>query len=365
MFITDHEFDTRIARVRADLMEPRQIDLLLIYADDVFRPGGVRYLTNFDVYANYAMAMLSASGELALAFGMHHPVYLVRAKEVARANYLRGTKTPADLCQELLAERGARHPRIGMVGCSAMFQCMRADLDALLPDASFSDVSLDFERMRAVKSSAELMCLKRSRAIAAQIQQAAKALVRPGMTELQLIAEAGVAGRRAGADVLTREMIRFRVAGGKGALSRLRSASDRILQEGDIFAIEVAPEFEGYRSIVGRTYIVGSSTAEQRKQMTVVADIHDEVCASFETGLKISDIALEMERLLRKAGISDGQVFGHGIGIDIEEIPTLTTNDQTVVENGMSLAVKSLLPAPEMGAIFLADTIMVDSDGHT
>ncbi len=356
MFITDSEFEGRIVRVRCDLMKPRNIDLLLVYADDVFKPGNVRYLTNFDVYAMYAMVMLPSVGELSLTFGLHHSAYLVRAKEVARADYFRGTKAPASHCRELIDEKGISHPLIGLVGTREMFQCMRTDLDKLFPDASFHDITVDLERMREKKSKAEIACLKRSAIIAGQSLRALKAHLRVGSSEQQLIAEAGMAARHAGADVLTREMIRFRVASGDVAFRSLGPVTDRILSEGDTFAVEISPQFEGYRTVLGRTYVVGNSTLVESELSRHIGSIHHQICMSIKPGLRACEIALQAKGLFEKAGLADyvkGSI-GHGIGLDPEECPRLDLNDETLVEPGMALVVRSAAHG-----VFLADTILI------
>jgi Xaa-Pro aminopeptidase len=367
MMITDTEFDVRIAQVRCELMRPRNIDLLLLYADDVFQPGNVRYLTNFDLYANYAMVMLPSVGELSLTYGLHHSAYLVRVKEVARAGYLRGTKTPAGHCRELIDEMGISHPRIGLVGTREMFQCMRVEWDRLFPDASFQDVTADFEGIRWKKSSAEIACLRRSAIIAGRGLLALKAHLRTGISELKLIAEAGMAARHAGADVLTREMIGFRVASGEAVLRSPGPPTDRILREGEPFAVEISPQFEGYRTVLGRTFVVGDSTPEESERSIRIRSIHRRICGSIKPGLRACEIALQAKGLFEKAGLLDymGESVGHGIGLDPEESPGLDLNDQTVLVPGMALVVRSAAVRPGTGGVFWADTVVVGRDEPT
>src|ERR1700704_4950768 len=94
-------FRHRIDIVRQRLLAPLNLDLLLIYSDDPLKAGAVRYLTDFDVYAMYALAVVPPSGDVALAFGLHHSAYLIRVKEVADADYYLGTYMPGDLCSKL------------------------------------------------------------------------------------------------------------------------------------------------------------------------------------------------------------------------------------------------------------------------
>ncbi len=358
------EFDTRIERIRGDLMKPQGIDLLLVYADDIFRPGNVRYLTDFDVYAIYAMVVVPCVGEISLTFGFHHTAYLVRVKEVARAGYITPTKRPEDHCRELIEELGIDQPRIGLVGAREMLHSIRAGLDSELPGASFHDLTADFESIRRVKSAAEIACLRRSASIADQGLRALKEHLNAGNTELNVVKEGGLAARRAGADVLTREIVGFQVATGNAVLRSLGPATNRVLRKGDAFAVEVSPQFEGYRTVLGRTYAIGNTGPEEKELSSRVAFTHRRICESIVPGIGACDIARAAEDLLENAGLRKYvcRGLGHGVGLDPEESPRLDLNDSTVVEPGMALAVRTSVICPGVGGAFFADTVLVAED---
>ena len=97
-------YGKRTEKVRATVMAPLNLDMLIAYSDDIYNAGPVQFLTNFDVYAMYGLVAVPATGDVVLAFGMHHSAYLVRAAQVAHADYLLGTYRPGALCRQLLDE---------------------------------------------------------------------------------------------------------------------------------------------------------------------------------------------------------------------------------------------------------------------
>ena len=359
-----NEFDARIERVRRDLMEHRNIDVLLIYSDDLFRAGDVRYLTNFDAYANYGLVILPRAGELSLAVGFHHSAYLLRVKEVATAGYITTTKVPAKHCLELINELGMMSPRIGVVDSYGMFHSIRSDLERELSGATFHDLTADYERLRCKKSAAEMRCLQRSAHIADQTLGTIENYLQAGRTELKVVAEGGLAARRAGADVLTREIVCFLVASGDAMLRSLGPATSRTIREGDWFAVETCPSFEGYRAVTGRTYPIGGPGEKEQELHKQVSHVHQRICDLIKPGGRTSEIARKAEEILEKEGLLDYVVrsVGHGIGLDPEEPPGLDRDDLMTVEPGMALAVRTAVAQPEVGGAYFADTLLIGDD---
>ena len=138
-------FRHRINLVRQGVMAKHNLDLFLAYADDPNQAGAVRYLTDFDIYAMYALVVIFA-GDIALTFGLHHSAYLIRVKETADADYYLGTYQPGDLCCKLLAESGrpVAAPRVGVVGGEGMFRKIDTDLRKAFPDATFIPIDREF-----------------------------------------------------------------------------------------------------------------------------------------------------------------------------------------------------------------------------
>src|SRR5690606_7991640 len=140
----------RVEALRAGVMEPLGLDLLLAYADDPLFPGAVRYLTGFDVYAMYALVAVPRRGDVVLAFGLHHSAYLVRVKEAAVADHYVGARAPGAAVAELLAELPqGRKPRVGTIGRESMFALIDADLARVLAAAEIVSTDAAFREFAA------------------------------------------------------------------------------------------------------------------------------------------------------------------------------------------------------------------------
>jgi Xaa-Pro aminopeptidase len=361
-------FRQRIARLRQALLAPRGLDMLLAYADDTLDAGAVRYLTDFDVYAMYALVLVPRRGDVALAFGLHHSAYLVRVRDAAMADYFHGTYAPGELCRRLLAEmERTAAPRIGIVGGARMMRRIDADLRKHLPDAEFVAVDEPFWRLVAEADVADgaIDCLRRSAAIARQSLAAAAAAVGQRSAR-EIAAEIGFAARRFGADVLNREMVHIALAAGPPLPEQLGPAA-AAAQAKDALAIEVSPGYRGYRTLCGRTFLASAERAAHRARLDAAFEVHREICALVRPGLSAGGITDKARSILARAGsaLAPDAKLGHGIGLSLIAEPILRSGNPAEILPGAALAVRTRHAAGALGTIHLADTVLVTAaDGE-
>jgi Xaa-Pro aminopeptidase len=62
-------------------------------------------------------------------------------------------------------------------------------------------------------------------------------------------------------------------------------------------------------------------------------------------------------------GPNQVQFVGHGIGLEVDELPILTPRSELVLEPGMVLAVEPKFVFPGQGVVGLEDDWLVTSDG--
>lgn len=358
----------RIGRVRAEVMAPLELDLLLAYTDDPFDPGAVRYLTDFDTYAMYALAVVPRQGDVALAFGLHHSAYLVRVKDTAVADYFCGTYAPGTLCGALLAaasdgsEAGAR---IGLVGGRGMLHRIDGDLRRHLPGASLMDVDDTFWRSAygTDRDNAAVANLRRSAAMARDSLTAAAAYLNGRLTTRDIAAEIGLRARRRGADVLNREMVRTSFAVGRPLPDRLAPPGSRIAT--DVIAIAVSLAYRGARTVYGRTVLSPERSDPSLSQRLIEAEAaHREICALARAGKSADDFAGAATAVATRSGgvLAETADFGHATGLSQLEEPRLRHGRTTELIAGMTLAVRTRFRIGALGTAHLSDTVMITSE---
>ena len=117
--------------------------------------------------------------------------------------------------------------------------------------------------------------------------------------------------------------------------------TDRAIQTGDVVALDVGARVEGYWCDFDRNFAVGTAARE-------VAAVHERLWQATESGLaalrperKASGVWHAIRTALDDGG-SDNAIgrFGHGVGLDLTEPPSIHPHDHTVLREGMVIAIE-------------------------
>jgi Xaa-Pro aminopeptidase len=268
-------------------------------------------------------------------------------------------------------------------------------LASVLGDYTFADVSPLVLAQRMVKDPQEVEWIRGATHRFDLAHQAILRSVRPGLTEVELgsrIAEVLIReqteqvvfirrwddwlqpmGTVASGDNLARISGHAHTVTGVGLGPALPwGPSDRAMQPGDLVVVDNPLNYRGYHSDNTRTYVVGKASARQR---AVYADLHrvqDHALKRVRAGIPVNELFGETLDLVRELGYADsfqgygesqGQYLGHGVGLELDELPVLDAQTKIPLQVNMVLAIECKFIIPGFGAVFLEDTVVVREDG--
>lgn len=182
----------------------------------------------------------------------------------------------------------------------------------------------DFVRsLRAVKDASEVRAMKRAQAITDAAFEHIAGFMRIGMTEREVQLELEETMRRLGADDLAFSSIV--ASGGNGAAPHSIPGRKR-LEEGDMVVLDFGARKHGYCSDMTRTVCMGHASDVALRVYAAVRAANEAVEAMLRpgvTGAAAHDLA---EQVLAREGFAGkmGHGLGHGVGIDIHELPNLS-----------------------------------------
>lgn len=266
--------------------------------------------------------------------------------------------------------------------------------EQLFPRHDIRDVSPLIRRQRMVKSAYELEQLGRAAAILDQAHAEAPALLKPGITELELSAALEYRLRVLGHEGLIRvrnrdlEMFYGHVLSGVAGLAAAyidtpsggvgvsqafpQGPSLKRLAVGEPISIDLAACVNGYVVDMTRMYALGSLPAPAWEAWRLVEELYRIYQAEARPGVMPGALYHRLWDAVRTRGLQDYfmgrgadrvSFLGHGVGLELDEFPLLSARFPYPLEADVVLAFEPKFFLPHIGMIGLEDTGRITPDG--
>lgn len=229
-----------------------------------------------------------------------------------------------------------------------------------------ADVTPHIQRLRRRKDPDELDAIREAIRIAEAAYAAVKPRLVPGMTEVDaynIIAEAMT--KAAGTSVAVRGDFAAGVRGIDGG----GPPTGRVLEEGDLYILDLFPAHEGYVCDLCRTFVVGKPSGEQVEVWEKVLDAQAKACQTMRAGAAAREVYRVVRESLEGFSRFRGSFThhaGHGLGMDGWEQPWLIPgSDQTLVEGEVIACEPGLYGKELRGGVRLEHNYLVGKDGVT
>ncbi len=336
-------------------------------------------------------------GLLALSPSLPGPVYLAkrvheRARRESALDDVRPAVSPKRLCEAL-----GMCPvwRVGLELDSvphAWAERLRNGLGG--EGVGLVDVSTALREVRSVKSPWEVRMLEAAAAQSDAAMERVAEVLREGMTELELSKEIVATMRGLGWEGVVR-MHRFgsemflggvlsgpsatsptfhqAVMGGRGLSPALpHGASRKRIRRGEPVAVDLCGVHAGYISDTTRTFSVGPLPEELRARQLAGQDILYGLERELRPGASLSGIWDLASRLAEELGVAEGfmgvggekmRFIGHGVGLELDELPVLADGFPGVLAEGATVAVEPKLVYPDVGVLGEENTYHITADG--
>lgn len=218
------------------------------------------------------------------------------------------------------------------------------------------------KRLRAVKDGSEIERLRAAQAITDVAFEHIVGFMRAGMTEREVAFELEQTMRKMGAEDLAFASI---VASGANGASPHSIPGDRRLEDGDLVVMDFGARARGYCSDMTRTVAVGHATERTRAIFDAVRAANETVEAMLRPGVTGRAAHERAEYVLAEHGFAGkmGHGLGHGVGIDIHELPVLSPRNEAPLEAGNVVTVEPGVYLSGEAGCRLEDFGVVTADG--
>ena len=216
--------------------------------------------------------------------------------------------------------------------------------------------------LRSVKDAAELARMQRAAAVVDEALAAVRPALVPGATERELALALDDGMRARGATGPAYETI---VASGPNAALPHARPGERPLEPGDLVVIDAGAVVEGYRSDMTRTFAVGDAPDRAVEIHRIVTAAQAAGVAAVAPGVAVGEIDRTCRDLITEAGYGDefGHGTGHGVGLDIHELPAVRAGNTAILQPGQVITVEPGIYVPGFGGVRVEDLVVVTDDG--
>ncbi|MFN8592544.1 MAG: Xaa-Pro peptidase family protein [Thermomicrobiales bacterium] len=371
---TRAEYLERIAKTKQRMAEAG-IELLL-----VSDPCNMNYLTGYDATSYYVHQIV------ALALDAEEPVWIGRAMDVACARFTTflaagnmigypehyiGTieRHPLAYVAGVLVERGWERARIG-VEMDAHFFTARcyAELVQRLPRATWHDATLLVNRVRIVKSPAEIACMREAGLLVERAMLAAIEAIGAGVRQCDVAAtiyQSAVSGTPAfGGDMPEGPWM---PAGPRTSAPHL-TWTDAPYRTGEATNLELNAVRHRYTTALARTVAVGEPAPGLAALAPVVVEGMNAALDRARAGVTCEEVEAAWRRVINAAGIEKASRIGYSIGIGYpgpswnERTASFQPGDTTVLEPNMTFHMIPGIWMEDWG-FEVSETFRVTADG--
>jgi Xaa-Pro aminopeptidase len=238
------------------------------------------------------------------------------------------------------------------------FETLKKDLPA---EAELLPVSGMIEGLRMAKDADEIARIRASVTANSQALEAALKRFRIGMTEADLAGEIDHQNRKLGAEGPAFDTIV--AAGERAALPHAHPGPVKI--GAGILLIDMGAFRNGYASDMTRMAYIGRPDAKYKQAYKAVVEAQLAAIDAIRPGALTSAVDRAARRTLKKHGLEREFIHstGHGLGLEIHEIPRIGRKDKTKLAAGMAITVEPGVYIEGWGGIRIEDTVLVTENG--
>ena len=217
-------------------------------------------------------------------------------------------------------------------------------------------------RLRAAKTEEEIDAMRAAQAIAEQALEEVLELIRPGMTEKQVMAELVYRTLRHGSEGNAFDPI---VVSGPNTSLPHGVPGERVIQKGDFVTMDFGCLKEGYCSDMTRTIAVGEATEEMRNVYHIVLQAQLAGIAVARAGIPGKEIDAAARKVITEAGYGDyfGHGFGHSLGLDIHEAPNANPRGEEPMPAGAVCSAEPGIYLPGRFGVRIEDVMILRENG--
>jgi len=342
--------ESRLARLR-DLLKQEELDWILVGS-----APNRRYLSGF----TGSLGFLLISQEEAL-LGTDFRYYQQVQEQAPDFSLAKLEGDPLESLASILQQKVAEGSRLGFEA-DHLTVSLHEKLTSKVEGVEWVATQGLVEKLRAIKEPGEIEAIRRAVALTDEALRAVMSTLRPGLTEREVAWQLESYMRERGASKVSFDLI---VASGPNGANPHAVVSDRPLALGEPIVIDMGCVLDGYCSDMTRTLVLGRPDGRFNELYDLVLRAQEAAEQGIQAGMTCQEADALAREIIDAAGHKEhfGHGLGHGVGLEVHELPHLSSRSKEPLEAGMVVTVEPGVYIPGWGGIRIEDMGVVREDG--
>lgn len=380
LYTPKSELQSRVSKLQALLEENRLDGALIVQTVDLFYFSGT---------AQNAHLYVPAQGEPLLMVRKS----LNRAKQESALDRMVAA-TSLKKIPAVLAENGYAIPKTLGLEFDVLPTANYFAYQQVFESSKLVDASGLIKTVRLIKSPYEIELLKVSGSKINEVYKAVPAMLREGMMEVELVSEIERTIRAAGhsgyVNVRGFNQTMFFGVVAAGPTAAIPSAFDgptcgtgltplqpigagmNPIRKGDPVLVDIAGLWDSYITDQSRIYSMGPLSAKMVEAFELSLKIQAAIVDRMEPGVNGSDLHQLSLEMAAAGGFADyymgfgpdqARFVGHGIGLELDEMPVMAKGLNVSIETGMVFALEPKFVFPGEGVVGIENTFALTESG--
>lgn len=340
---------SRVSKLK-QLLQEQQLEAIIIDS-----PHNRRYLSSFTGSAGLLLITQQADYLLTdFRYETQAP------KEAEGFQVVIYSADPMDKLNELIAKH--RITKVGFEQESIPYATYKR-YDQSLHSVSLVATSNIVEQLREVKDETEIAIIQEAAILADRAFEHILNYIKPGVREIDIALELEMFMRKHGATGTSFETI---VASGERSALPHGVASERIIGNNEFVKLDFGAYYKGYCSDITRTVFVGKPTDQHLQIYNIVLEAQLRGVQHIKAGMSGREADALCRDLITSYGYGDqfGHSTGHGLGMEVHELPRLSRLSEQLLVPGMVVTVEPGIYIAGFGGVRIEDDIVITPTGN-
>jgi Xaa-Pro aminopeptidase len=216
-----------------------------------------------------------------------------------------------------------------------------------------SDVSLKCLKLREIKTKNEISLLRKSCGYADKILQKSINNFKEFKAESEVAAFLEYETKKMGLDLAFDPIV---ASGSNGSMPHYKPLNIKI--KNGFCVVDFGVKFHGYCSDITRTVYVGNPSSNEKKIYFFLLKIQNDAIDHIECNKKCSEVYDFVCKNLGKYKAKFTHGLGHGVGVEIHELPNLTLSSKDSIRDNMVFTIEPGIYFPKKFGIRIEDTLL-------